>query len=59
MDLAVAAGVGVPLMVRFRYHGGHRATGAEHTQSRDNLHTTKQQPPSSFDRPEYRSRQAA
>jgi hypothetical protein len=59
MDLAVAAGAGVPLMVRCRYHGGQRATDAEHTQSRDNLHTTKQQPPSSFDRPEYRSRQAA
>ena len=43
MDLvAVAASAGVPLIGRFRHRGGHRGHGAEHTQSRDNLHTTKQ-----------------
>ena len=45
MDLvAVAASAGVPLIGRFRHRGhrAHRAHGAERTQSRDNLHTTKQ-----------------
>jgi hypothetical protein len=46
MDLvAVATSAGVPLIGRFRHRGGHRghrAHGAEHTQSRDNPHTTKQ-----------------
>jgi hypothetical protein len=40
MDLAVTAGAGVPLTMRFRHHG-HRANGAEHTQSCDKLHTTR------------------
>jgi hypothetical protein len=40
MDRAVAAGAGMPLTMRFR-HRGHRTHGAAHTQSRDNLHTTK------------------
>ena len=41
----VVAWIWLWLLVRFRHRGGHRgqrAHGAEHTQSRDKLHTTKQ-----------------
>jgi hypothetical protein len=55
MDLAMAAGAGVPQMMRFR-HRGHRAYGAEHTQSRDKLHTTKQYH-LDLDRPVHRESQ--
>jgi len=39
--VAVAAGAGVPLLMLVLHHG-QRAHGAAHTDSHDDLHTTKQ-----------------